>query len=202
MRQFLVNSIYQICDSLSHKVINNGYRSFVDPIPDDYNQRGLYIIFDPQIIRTNEIGNKIIRIGKNGPSNNRLSLHRQGKINNSIFRKHVDRALQIRDNIQHDEIPISNYIQSLNYLFLPIDDKENLKSIEETLIQILSNSTDPLNQIDPPHENWLGYTIGGEINPNIGTSHLWNVTHVNDYNNQKDYQPIIQTFNNLVNALP
>jgi hypothetical protein len=204
MRQILINLIYQSCDILSQKMINNGYRSFVDPIPNEFNQQGLYIIFDPQIIRTHGIGNKIIRIGKNGRRNNRLARHRQGNINDSILRKHVGRALNILNNVQTAEVQISNYIQTLNYLFLPVNDENMLNSIEITLIQIISNSQFQQNPIDQPGENWLGYIVGQNINNNIHQAHLWNVHHVNEYNPQlvPQYQETIQTLSNLVIALP
>ena len=204
MRQILINLIYQSCDILSQKMINNGYRSFVDPIHEQCHQQGLYIIFDSQITRTHGIGNKIIRIGKNGTDNNRLLLHQNGNIVNSIFRKHVGRALQMQHVMQHNEVHISNYFQRFNYLFLPVNDEAMLILLEQTLIRILSNSQFQLNPIDFPGEDWLGFTEGPNINNNINISHLWNVHHVNGYDPQmeQEYLETIQILSNLVIALP
>ena len=55
--------------------------------------------------------------------------------------------------------------------------------IEKRCIEIVSNFQTPNNNviIDAPPENWLGYNVGGIINPTICHSHLWLVHYVQNY---------------------
>ena len=203
MRLELISTIYKILGTLATKQINNGYKTLAEPIPIDYLQAGLYFFFDPNIPRNSGIGNKIIRIGITGNNgNNRLGLHQHGNIESSIFRKHVGRALTNMNNGITDEIQISNYIHSFHYLFLPIENNDQLHNFEKKLIEIISNCNH-FTPIDVPNINWLGFQQGPNINPAISCSHLWNVHYVNNYNenNQLLYNQILNELNNIVNTL-
>jgi hypothetical protein len=203
MRQIFVSRIYNILNLLSTKQINNGYHSLEQAIPVAFLQSGLYFFVDPSIPRTNGGGFKIVRIGITGNNgNNRLQLHKNGSITNSVFRKHIGHALMVQNNAAINEIHISNYIQQLKYVFLPVEDQVHLKMLEKSLIEIISNCNQ-LNNIDIPGANWLGIQIGPNINNAIACSHLWNVHHVRNYNanNNANYNQSINDFNILVNAL-
>lgn len=204
MRQDFISRIYNILGTLAAKQINDEHRTLAEPIPDEYLQAGMYFFFDQNIPRNNGIGNKIIRIGITGNNgNNRLGLHQNSNINNSIFRKHVGRALANMNNGIIDEIQISGYIHNFHYLFLPIENNDQLHNLENILIQIISNCNQ-LNQIDIPNNNWLGFQQGPNINPAISCSHLWNVHYVNNFNENNEllYNQTLDYLNNIVNALP
>jgi hypothetical protein len=102
-----------------------------------------------------------------------------------------------------DEAQISNYLHHLHYLFLPIENNDQLHNFEKKLIEILSNCHQ-LNQIDIPNNNWLGFQQGPDINPAISCSHLWNVHFVANFNphNEIQYNQTLIELNNIVNALP
>ena len=197
MREELVNFIY---DSLYQYKDNNHNGNFYylsNPIPQEFiNNSGLYFFFDSEI-PAGENKFKIVRVGITGDNgNDRLNLHKNHTINVSIFRKHIGRALH-QLNGQFNENQISDYIQKLPYLYIPINEK--LKLFEETCIQILSNRNQ--NEIIyPANENWLGFQLGGDVNIAIPESQMWNVhyTNGNDFNNFtfEHYQNILnQLFN-------
>lgn len=200
MRQNLINSIYIILKNLKDKEFNNGYSYLIDVIPEDFNQSGLYFFFDPAVIRNNGQF-KIIRIGITGANeNNRLLRHKNGPFGGSVFREHIGRALNQLNNQNFDEHSISDYINKLPYIFLPINNQDELKLLERRCIQIVSNKNQDM-QIDVPLDNWLGYQVGANINLNISKSHLWNVHHTGGYNENENYENAINLLSQYVENL-
>ena len=195
MREELVNFIY---DSLYQYKDNNHNGNFYylsNPIPQEFtNNSGLYFFFDSEIL-TAENKFKIVRVGITGNNgNDRLNLHKNGTINVSIFRQHIGRAFH-QLNGHFDENQISDYIQKLPYLYIPIN--ENLNLFEKTCIQILSNRNQ--NEIIyPANENWLGFQIGDDINLAVPESQMWNVHHVNG-NGFNNFQ--FEHYQNILNQL-
>lgn len=192
MREELVNFIYDSLYQYKDNHHNGNFYYLQNPIPQEFIQNsGLYFFFDPNIIVANDRF-KIVRVGKTGDNgNNRLGRHQNGTIHDSIFRKHVGRALeQLNGNFNENEI--SEYINLLPYLYIP-----EKSAFEIICIKILSNRNQ--NEIIyPANENWLGFQIGGDINLAISEAHMWNVQHTNgiDFNNfEFDY------YQNLLNQL-
>ena len=200
MRQQLVNSVYNMVESLSQSDFNKGVHSFRNSIPSHFNVAGLYIVLDPH--STVEIGNlqRIVRVGLTKGENSRLAFHQNGNIENSIFRKHIQRALDDVKNDAHD-IRVSDYIQSLNYVFLPVDDYDLLHHFEKTLIAILSNTNQP--SVFPSQQEWLGFNNGDNANPAVASSHLWNVHHTKAYKSEylQHYQNVLLQLNGLIEAI-
>lgn len=195
MREELVNFIY---DSLYQYKDNNQNGNFYylsNPIPPKFrNNSGLYFFFDSEI-PAGENKYKIVRVGITGNNgNNRLSHHQNGAIVSSAFRRHVGRAFH-QLNGHFNENQISDYIQKLPYLYIPIN--ENLNLYEEKCIQILSNRNQ--NEIIyPANENWLGFQIGGDINLAVPESQMWNV-HFTNGNNFNNFQ--FEHYQNILNQL-
>lgn len=199
MRELYLAQLYQIIQLLFGKQINDGYHYLENPVPEAFIHAGIYFFFDPNINRANG-QNKIIRIGKTGNNhNNRLNLHRNGTIDNSVFRRHVNSALQ-NNGQAHDEQAINTYIRPLPYLFLPINNDDHLDLIERRMIKLVSNRDQPV-QFDVPPANWLGYHA---TNPAIGESHLWNVHHVGGYteHNHEVYAEVLNLMHQYVDLLP
>jgi hypothetical protein len=137
----------------------------------------------------------------------RLAQHRGrgdggGNHRGSIFRRHVGAALLTRDGDrsgtaaatwgkgssapravvlaeQLHEVAVSAYLRALPFLWLAVDDPPGREShrgiIERGAIGLLSCRANP--QADPPSSRWLGRHA---IAPEIRTSGLWNVNHVDE----------------------
>ncbi|OJW82198.1 MAG: hypothetical protein BGO69_16520 [Bacteroidetes bacterium 46-16] len=195
MREDLVNAIYAALNNLAGKEINGGYHHLANEVPDTFVQQGLYFFFDPAIQRVHG-GEKIIRIGKTGDNgNNRLGLHKNGNVSNSVFRKHVARALGVLNGNEATRAEINAYVHPLPYLFLPVHVAEHLQTLEKRCIEIISNSNQAI-PIDVPTTDWLGYQEGPQINAAIAYSHLWNVHHV------KNFEPEnVVVYDNALNSL-
>ena len=200
MRQQLVNSVYNLVERLSQSDLNNGIHSFQNVIPAKFKVAGLYVVLDPN--STVEIGNfqRIVRIGITKGENSRLAFHQNGNKENSIFRKHVQRALSASQS-QVNNVHVSQYIHSLNYVFLPVVNSELLHLFEKTLIAILSNTIYP--SYFPAQKDWLGFSEGININPSIASSQLWNVHHTQTFNpdNFQHYQNVIIQLNDLIGEI-
>jgi hypothetical protein len=205
MRLQYVNKLYQILDQLKEQ--NGDYYYLRNQIPQEYiTNAGLYFFFDQNCFREDGISYKIIRIGITRDNGNpRLESHQNGNIVNSIFRKHIGRVFKVNNNLLNNndlEVMISNYIQDLPYLFIPINDNENLESLEERCIEIISNFQTPNNNvvIDAPPENWIGYTVGDQIHHTICHSHLWLVHYAKNYNeNNIDYTNSLNLLQQYIN---
>ena len=124
-----------------------------------------------------------------------------GNHRGSIFRRHVGRALLDRDGdisgvaatwgkgssasretvaAEHaHEVTVSAYLGSLPFLWLAVDDPPGRTShrgiIERGFIGLLSRRVNPA--ADPPSAGWLGLHAPA---PQIRTSGLWNVNHVDE----------------------
>jgi hypothetical protein len=203
MKQALIERIYDATQTLASKSINQGFKRLVDPIPLAFQQQGLYIFQDPAILRTNAKTSKIIRIGITGINNSqRLSQHRSGNMESSVFRKHVGRAISAKNNRIATELEVSQYLHSLEYVFLPVSNESLLRQLEKDLIAVISNyGLD--NPLDKPADNWLGFQQDRNTNQAIATSHLWNVHYVKRFEaeNISAYENSISNFQRLIEQI-
>lgn len=91
---------------------------------------------------------------------------------------------QVSENERPLEFAVSQYIRSLPFFWVSINDKPGPNSergyIEKNCIALLSNrNKNPINQ---PSDNWLGLKSNRDF---VVSSGLWNNNHVED-----DYDPI------------
>jgi hypothetical protein len=185
MKQALIERIYDATHTLASKSINQGFSRLEDPIPAAFQQQGLYLFLDRAIPRTNAKSSKIIRVGITGINNSpRLSQHRSGNMESSIFRKHVGRSLSAKNNRIATELEVSQYLHPLEYVFLPVSNESLLRQLEKNLIALLSNHG-IVNPADQPPANWLGFQRNVNTNEAIASSHLWNVHYVKGFDIRK-----------------
>ena len=160
----------------------------------------------PRVVR---VGTHALKRGSKTTLWKRLRQHRGttrgsmvggGNHRGSIFRLHVGSAILEKEGITDEyqtwgvsqsasrtirvsEYPIekmvSNYIRSMPFIWLNIDDEPGPDSqrgyIERNSIAFLSNYS--RKDIDPPSSNWLGKYCWNE---NVRNSGLWNSNHVNE----------------------
>jgi hypothetical protein len=127
-----------------------------------------------------------------------------GNHRGSIFRLHVGNAIlkkeglekqyatwgvgssakkRIRDLEYPVEKKVSNYIGSMPFLWLEVDDAPGPQSerayIERNSIAILSNYSklETESAVDPPSDSWLGRCCRSSL---VQESGLWNVDHVTE----------------------
>ncbi len=150
MKQALIERIYDTTHTLASKSINQGFSRLEDPIPAAFQQQGLYLFLDRAIPRTNAKSSKIIRVGITGINNSpRLSQHRSGNMESSIFRKHVGRSLSAKNNRIATELEVSQYLHPLEYVFLPVSNESLLRQLEKNLkLAVPSWKKQPM-------KNWL-----------------------------------------------
>ena len=160
---------------------------------------------DMRVVR---VGTHALKTGSKTTLWNRLRQHRGniggvhpggGNHRGSIFRLHVGTAIiskeqldiptwsigstaksDVREEEYSTECLVSNYICSMPFLWIDIDDLPGPNSdrgfIERNAIALLSNFNRD-NPIDPPSESWLGHYA---LNDKIKCSGLWNVNHVDE----------------------
>jgi hypothetical protein len=203
MKQALIERIYDATHNLASKSINQGFNRLEDPIPVAFQQQGLYLFLDPAILRTNAKTSKIIRIGITGINNSqRLSQHRSGNMESSVFRKHVGRAISVKKNRIATELEVSQYLHTLKYVFLPVSSESILRQLEKDMIAVISNYG-LANCLDKPADNWLGFKQDCNTNNAIASSHLWNVHYVKrfDAENIRAYENGIRKFQSLIEEI-
>jgi hypothetical protein len=203
MKQLLIERIYHAMHILASKSINQGFHKLEAPIPAAFQQKGLYIFIDRSIYRFNSKSPKIVRIGITGINNSqRLSQHRSGNMESSVFRKHVGRAISAKNNRIASELEVSQYLQTLEYVFLPVSNESLLRQLEKDLIAVISNYG-LANPSDKPADNWLGYQQDRNTNNSIASSHLWNVHYVKrfDAENIRAYENVISRFQSLIEEI-
>jgi hypothetical protein len=203
MKQALIERIYDTTHTLASKSINQGFSRLEDPIPAAFQQQGLYLFLDRAIPRTNAKSSKIIRVGITGINNSqRLSQHRSGNMESSIFRKHVGRSISAKNNRIATELEVSQYLHPLEYVFLPVSNESLLRQLEKNLIAVISNYglTNPL---DKPADNWLGFQQNRNTNQAIASSHLWNVHYVKRFEDENilTYENSINNFQSLIEKI-
>lgn len=203
MKQALIERIYDATHTLASKSINQGFSRLEDPIPAAFQQQGLYLFLDRAIPRTNAKSSKIIRVGITGINNSqRLSQHRSGNMESSIFRKHVGRSISAKNNRIATELEVSQYLHPLEYVFLPVSNESLLRQLEKNLIAVISNYglTNPL---DKPADNWLGFQQNRNTNQAIASSHLWNVHYVKRFEDENilTYENSINNFQSLIEKI-
>jgi hypothetical protein len=164
MRNLLIERLYQI---LKNHEVNNGHFYLQNPIPTSFTC-GIYFFFD-KITPISEDQFKITYIGitKNN-KNNRLEKHQyKGP---SSFRDHVGEAIENRNGVSNNLL-IDQYIHNLPYIFITINDIDDLKMIETRTIELVSNYNQ-IPAIHIPNKEWLGYLHLQSIIPK---AHIWNI---------------------------
>jgi hypothetical protein len=144
-----------------------------------------------------------VRIGITGINNSqRLSQHRSGNMESSVFRKHVGRAISAKNNRIATELEVSQYLHTLEYVFLPVSNESLLRQLEKDLIAVISNYG-LANPLDKPADNWLGFKQNCNTNNAIASSHLWNVHYVKrfDVENIRAYENGIRKFQSLIEEI-
>jgi len=181
MRQELINQLYQILET--HKHYQN-YQYLRNSIPMDY-KCGIYFFFDEITpISNNQFKITYIGITKNN-RNNRLEKHQ--KNGPSSFRDHVNEAI-LNKYGKEQILTVDQYIHNLPYLFININDIEDLKRIEKGIIELVSNDSQD-TAIDVPNNEWLGYSHSHSIIP---SAHIWNIQHAGGkYSIENNYFDIL-----------
>ena len=186
--KILYNKLHQELNNpkiTKYKYLGNG--QFYPPnLP---KQSGLYIMFD-----TNE--NRIVRVGKAEKSLlTRLTQHfiKEDK-DHSILRKHIVRCLLNQQNqpledwdtkgIENPmlEKQVTKYlINNITFCVIPLINIEEIKKLEQTLIEVLSMYNRLHKEItgNPiQSKNWLGNYCS---NNKVKTYGLWNDEHIRNW---------------------
>ena len=126
-------------------------------------KKGIYIMFENGQLDTH--GRKrVVRIGKADNLHTRLLNHFEGKKGKSVFRKHVQSALNT--NCKEE---ISKYIQeNISYALVCVPDDFEPTKLETPLITMLADYSKELEVGD-----WLGL----HCNETIQKYKIWNVQH-------------------------
>ncbi len=153
----------------------------------------MYFFMEPGEERSDSgKGSRIVRVGthstkKGGAKTslwNRLSQHRSGHVDGSVFRRLVGRALYNdgQTTTRAAEPEISEVIRRMPFLWLEVDvvgdvtaGVELRKFIEQNAIRLLSDYGK--TPIDPPSARWLGNQCTdskGKANAKVIGSGLWN----------------------------
>ena len=177
MREQFVRSLHEIL--YKYKEIQ-GFEYLNRPIPSNF-KCGIYFFFDELLtIPNDQFKITYIGITKNN-KNNRLEKH---QINGpSSFRDHVGEAIKNRFGGNSSPEYINKYIHHLPYLFVSINDIDDLKLIEKRSIELISNYNKDF-KIHIPNENWLGYHHKNSIIPQ---AHIWNIQHAGNYDENLNY---------------
>lgn len=153
----------------------------------------------PRIVR---VGTHALKRGSSTTLWKRLRQHRgratgTGNHRGSVFRKHVGRALLVRDGVHHPtwgvgstaarevllgetelEMSVSDYLSRLQVIVVPVLDESGPQSfrgfVERNSIALLSTEG---RRAHPPSARWLGHCAPSK---DITQSGLWNVRHVRD----------------------
>lgn len=163
------------------------------PIPDKIG--GIYIMFE-----TSEKYNdfdRVVRVGKAEDSlYYRLKQHFiDFNKDLSIFRKHIGKAQlsgnqdlleewktrKTKNRLQEEKVT-EYLIDNISFCIIPLSNKEQIRKLEQTLIEILSihnrlhQTIDTQNPI--PTEDWLGKKCDNE---KVMESGMWNVEHIRNW---------------------
>ena len=186
--KILYNKLHQELNTpkiTKYKYLGNG--QFYPPnLP---KQSGLYIMFD-----TNE--NRIVRVGKAEKSLlTRLTQHfiKEDK-DHSILRKHIGRCLLNQQNqpledwdtkgIENPmlEKQVTKYlINNITFCVIPLNNIEETKKLEQTLIEVLSMYNRLHKEITGypiQSKHWLGNYCS---NNKVKTYGLWNDEHIRNW---------------------
>lgn len=186
MRQLLIKKLYRILDDHSNY---QEYQYLRDPIPEHFIC-GIYFFFDT-VNPINQKQYKITYIGiTKDNNNNRLKKHQSNNNSASIFRKHIDGALNYNQDLIGKK-HINEYIHNLPYLFINIDNIYKLKLIEKKTIELISNYN-KTEEIDIPSKNWLGFNHKRDI---IKKAHIWNIHYsAGKYSEEYNYDKVLEYF--------
>lgn len=155
-------------------------------------------------LRVVRVGTHAVSAGSGATLWTRLRAHRGvvaggGNHRGSIFRLHVGTAIRARGDYpdtvkqswgkgssaakvvrlkEHElECAVSDYIGKMPFLWVEVDDEPGKgsmrKYIERNAVALLSAAS--MSRVDPPSDNWLGYSCRHSA---VRESGLWNVDHV------------------------
>lgn len=124
-------------------------------------KKGIYIMFENgQLDKDGR--NRVVRIGKADNLHTRLLNHFEGKKGKSIFRKHVQNALNTSNKEE-----ISKYIQeNISYALVCVPKLLSTEDLESTLTLMLADYSKDLDV-----GNWLGLN---SKNKTIQNYRIWN----------------------------
>ena len=124
-------------------------------------KKGIYIMFENgQLDKDGR--NRVVRIGKADNLHTRLLNHFEGKKGKSIFRKHVQNALNTSNKEE-----ISKYIQeNISYALVCVPKLLSTEDLESTLTLMLADYSKDLDV-----RNWLGLN---SKNKTIQNYRIWN----------------------------
>lgn len=159
-------------------------------------QGGIYIIFEKG--ETYKDFDRIVRVGKAEKSLlTRLTQHfiKKDK-DHSVFRKHIGRSLlrqqhcdlEIKDwdtkgvnNIEIEDKVTEHLIENISFCIIPLSDKEQIKKLEQTLLEVLSIHNRLYHETTGKYiqsDNWLGYC---NENQKVTESGMWNDEHIRNW---------------------
>jgi hypothetical protein len=191
MRQQIIKRLYEILKTHETK---HGYHYLKDTIPKLFTN-GVYFFFDKTTpIENNQF--KITYIGITNPNeNNRLGKHKNDN-GASSFRDSVKKAISNKFDINRI-LSVNDYIHNLPYIFILINDKEDIDKIEQRTIELISNYNQAI-QIHKPNDEWLGYSSDKE---KVRTSHIWNSNYVIRYNVDNNYSEAMNKLEHYSNRM-
>ncbi len=174
------------CDGKEFLCVNQN----APKIPDD--KGGIYIMFEEGEKYKNF--DRIVRVGKAEDSlYKRLKQH---FINldkdHSILRKHIGKAQLLGDqklleewktkgikNLSQEKVVTKHLIENISFCIIPLSDKEQIRKLEQTLIEILSIHNRLYHETtdnDIQTKKWLGNDC--KENQRVMQSGMWNCEHV------------------------
>ena len=192
MRHQLIKRLYEILKTHETKL---GYHYLKDTIPQMFTS-GVYFFFDKTTpIENNQF--KITYIGITNPNeNNRLDKHKKNNNSASSFRESVYKAIPIKFGI-NGTLSVNDYIHNLPYIFILINDREDIKNIEQRTIELISNCNQAI-QIHKPNDEWLGYSSDKE---KVRNSNIWNSNYVKRYNVDNNYSEAMNKLEHYSNRM-
>ena len=213
LRSKRIARFYYYLDQLEEKV--GGLYSFRDDL-NDLPRKGVEFYFEEGEFRTESNKLRVVRIGASNRIFDRLNNDHMGdNARNSIFRRHIGRALlnvqeglqdlyyeNIPNNIDSiiDEEMVSEHLLNyIRFLILPVEVKSTRKFIKNTAISLLSNYSTP-SEVNPPTDEWLGNdSIDTDGCPylEIRDSGLWNEKLVKSTNSNRQ-EEFLRKLKNIV----
>ena len=171
-----INRLYELLDELARKFLQRFLSScFEHDMP---SSGGVYFFYEKNERRSGS-GTSRLRVVRVGQTTNlwqRLSHHKGGNKDSSVFRKLVGFALEEKEESKKPlNERVTETLGQMQVSCLPIEDETLHDSIEHNAIALLSNYHK--QPIDPPSEGWLGHHCA---RPKVQESGLWNQRHVDE----------------------
>ena len=148
-------------------------------IPDG---QGIYLMFEEGQLGKDGLP-RVVRVGKAGNLNNRLSTHYSGSVESSAFRRQVQSALS-NSNLSATEKDVSDYIRkNITFAIIRIPFILSCDELERTLINILAH-----NSKDYDASNWLGLKCSNE---NVQKYKIWNDQNTLERSEDANYTDLV-----------